>query len=144
MNKLVQTALIPTALALTLTGVLGTAFAQTTPAQATPARPNVLFLADTGRPGAVDVYVDGTRVEAGVQATGRPRPLVLAPGAHEITVKTSLSGEVLATATLNVAPNSLNAVSFQNSSNVPGVHATDYTLALASGGTAVRSLVQSD
>ncbi|WP_216321973.1 DUF4397 domain-containing protein [Deinococcus aestuarii] len=139
MNKLVKTALIPTAFALTLTGVLGTALAQTT-----PPRPNVLFLADTGRPGAVDVYVDGAQVKAGVQATGRPSPLFLTPGAHEITVKTSLSGEVLATATLNVAPNSLNAVSLQNSSNVPGVHATDYTLALASGGTAVRNLVQSD
>lgn len=139
MNKLVKTALIPATLALTLTGVLGTASAQSA-----QARPNVLFVADTGRPGAVDVYVDGTRVEAGVQATDRPSLLFLAPGAHEITVKTSLSGEVLATATLNVTPNSFSAVSFQNGSGAQSGTATDYTLALASGAAAVKNLVESD
>ncbi|BDP43267.1 hypothetical protein DAETH_32360 [Deinococcus aetherius] len=140
MNKLAKTALIPAALVLTLNGTLNTAHAQTTTAT-TQARPNVLFLADTGRPGAVDVYVDGTRVEAGVQATDRPSLLFLTPGAHDITVKTSLNGQVLATATLNVLPNSLNAVSLQNDYDANGM---DYTLALVSGSTAVRNLVNAD
>ncbi|WP_102126110.1 DUF4397 domain-containing protein [Deinococcus planocerae] len=134
MNKLAQTALIPAALALTLTGALGTASAQTTP----QARPNVLFLADTGRPGAVDVYVDGTRIEAGVQATDRPGTLFLTPGTHVVTVKTNRGGEVLATTTVNVLGNTLYALSLQNDEDTPG-----YTLALASG-AAMSKVVNGD
>lgn len=140
MNTLVKTALIPAALALTLTAALGTASAQTT----TQARPNVLFLVETGRPGAVDVYVDGTQVEAGVQATDRPSALFLTPGTHEILVKTSLSGAVVAQASVKVVPNSPNAISLQNNDDTSGGRTGPYTLAFASGSTAVKNLLKSD
>ncbi|MEF2277078.1 DUF4397 domain-containing protein [Deinococcus sp. YIM 134068] len=133
-----KTALTTAALLLTAAMTLGAAGAQTitgTTGTAT-AHPNVLFLADTGRAGAVDVEVDGTQIQTNVRASDRASALRLTPGTHAITVKASVGGATLATTTLNVMANSLYAVSLQNDEDTMG-----YELALASGDTAVRTAV---
>ena len=80
--------------------------------------------------------MDGARVQANVRASDRAGLLRLTPGAHDITVKASVGGAELASTRVNVLANSLYALSLQNDDDVTG-----YTLALASGETAVRSAV---
>ncbi|GBF04549.1 hypothetical protein DAERI_020146 [Deinococcus aerius] len=93
---------------------------------------NVMLIDGTGRPGAVDVYVDGALVERQMLAGDRPGQLHLTPGTHQVTVKSSDAGTVLASTAVDVQAGRPYALSFQNDWRV-----IDYTLNVSSGDRAV-------
>lgn len=89
---------------------------------------NVYFMVDTGRAGAVDLFVDGQKVVGQALATDAATLLNLTPGNHDILVKTTYDGAVLVQSTINVALDQWYALGFQNNDG-----ATDYDLTFLSG-----------
>lgn len=127
---------------LMLTAAVGSAGA----VQVTPQAPgtgsgsvNFMLVDGTGRPGAVDVYVDGTLVDRQMLATDQPGRLHLRPGRHQVTVKSSYAGTVLASTGVDVQAGRPYALSFQNDWRV-----IDYTLNLSSGDRAVWRAMNSN
>ncbi|UQN07537.1 DUF4397 domain-containing protein [Deinococcus sp. QL22] len=97
------------------------------------------FLVDTGRAGAVDLFVDGQKVVAQALATDAATLLNLTPGSHNIMVKTAYDGLVVTQGSINLAANQSYALGFQNNDG-----ATDYTLAFFSGNHSIQQLINGD
>lgn len=93
---------------------------------------NFMLIDGTGRPGAVDVYVDGRLVERQMLATDQPGRLHLTPGKHQIVVKSSDTGTVLALSGVAVQAGRPYVLSFQNDWRV-----VNYTRNGSSGDRAV-------
>ncbi|WP_019010428.1 DUF4397 domain-containing protein [Deinococcus aquatilis] len=97
---------------------------------------NVYFMVDTGRAGAVDLFVDGQKVVAQALATDAATLLNLTPGSHDILVKTAYDGMTIAQSTINVALDQWYALGVQNNDT-----ATDYDLTFVSGSRNVQQFL---
>ncbi|MDB5046295.1 MAG: hypothetical protein JWQ08_2345 [Deinococcus sp.] len=124
---------------LLLTATFTGAQAQTGQQVLNPDNANVYFLVDTGRAGAVDLFVDGQKVVAHALATDTPTLLTLTPGNHDILVKTSYDGVTIAQNTVDVATNENYALAFGNDDS-----AVDYDLTFMSGSHTIQQYLNGE